>query len=159
MASSIGVNIARYPQVGRTDESAEPTPTAEAVNSAPAAPQTGGVENANPESLSAREIASGPAKSSQSAALVPVENPPVASSRDSTAAGTVRPLPDSTVAIVDVQPMIPIAGPTPTDGIGEPPAGYNEVQRLPPVDPSASAAADLQATPVAVAPYPATSTP
>jgi hypothetical protein len=160
IASSIGVNIARYPQVGQPVEAVERTGAAETANSAPAEQQPGLVETANPHCLPPREIAVDPAGSPQAAAVAAGPTPVEGNLDLRRAAGIVGPQADRTVAILDVRPMVPVASLPTAGGVGEPPAGYHEVQRLPPVEPSAPTVADLQAAgPDAVGPYPATSTP
>ncbi len=151
IASSIGVNIARYPEVGRSVEPAVQTGAAETTNSTPPAQQSDLGERANPDSLPRREIT----------ALAPTENRPIGGALDSkAAAGTPRPQLGPAVAILDVQPRVPVAG-LPTAGGGAiPPSGDGEVRRLPPIEPSTSTAGDLQDAWIdAAEPYPATATP
>lgn len=160
IASSIGVNIARYPQVGRTVDTGQQTDTAGTANSAPAAQQPGVDQTAHPDSLPARETGIEPAKSRQVAAVTPPESTHGRGSFDSgPAAGTARPLPEPAVTILDMRPMVPVASLRAAGGTANPPAGYDEVQRLPPVEPRA-AVAETQATgPDAAQPYETTSTP
>ena len=160
IASSIGVNIERYPQVGRTIDAGQRTDAAEPVNSPPAAPQSGRVETANPDALPAREAEIEPAKPSQVATVPPAENARVeeASNPKQTAA-TAHSQPEPAATILDVRPMVP-ATDLPTAAGADRPAGADEVRRLPPLEPGTSAIAEPQAAASGAAvQYPATSTP
>jgi len=161
IASSIGVNIARYPQVGRMADAEQRTNAAESANSAPAAMQSTLIEPSNPDSLSADEAAVEAAKSPQVAAVVPTENPRVEEPVDpKPAAGAAPAQPSPAVPIMDVRPMVPV---TSLQGAAGAPAlrpGSEEVRRLPPVEPSVSSITDLQAADSdGTGAYTATSTP
>ncbi len=161
IASSIGVNIARYPQVGRTVDAGSPTDAAQPVNSAPVAQQASLVETAKPDSLPVGKPEIEPAKSPQAAAVAAPENMRVEGPCDSKpVAGNAGPQPEPTVAILEVRPMIPIASlPAVADGC-DPPASDDELRRLPPAAPGVSPVTGLQAArPDEAQPYPVTSTP
>lgn len=150
IASSIGVNIARYPQVGRSVEPAEQVGAAETANSTPVSQQSDLVETANPDALPGRR-ATEPAQPSQAVPVAPLASPPVE--------GAPR-AQGPAVAILDVRAMVPVAGLPAVGGTASPPTAFDEVRRLPPIELSASAASDLQETrPNLAEPYPATSTP
>ena len=135
IACSIGVNIARYPQVGRA---LDPpcAATAEPANLSPAASQTPPVETTDKADLT-------PVKP-EVAAPVAEEAKPAAGERESRAVSAAAPSAppaqtDLTVPIVDVRPMAP-AG-RQANGGGSP-AGDGEVRRLPAVESNGFAAAD-----------------
>lgn len=158
IASSIGVNIARYPQVGRTVGSVPPADPAKSADSVPGANPADGIKAANPDSSSADPIACEPAKPSQAIAdaraggAKAIDLPPVASQALSGA--------QAVVPIVDVRPMLPVARLQAATSTAISPAGYDEVQRLPAVDPSVSATRVVQSTGSDDAKlYPTTATP
>jgi hypothetical protein len=161
IASSIGINIARYPQVGRTIDAEHRADVAQPSNSAPTAQQPSIVESPNPNSPQASEAEIGPAKSSQVAAVAPVESPHFEEPLiPKPAASPIRSQPQPAVPILDARPMIPVARLRKLAGEADPPAGYDEVLRLPPVEPNVSPLAEPQsAGPDENGPYPATSTP
>ena len=161
IASSIGVNIARYPQVGRTVDAGQRTDAPETTSPAPAAQQASPVETIHPDSLPARETEIEPAKSPQVAEVAPAEKPRVEEPLDpKPPAGAARPQPAPAATILDVRPMVPVAGLGTVAGTADPPAGYDDLQRLPPVEPTVSAVTELQALgPDEAQPYTATSTP
>ncbi len=149
IASSIGVNIARYPQVGRIIDAGPPTATAAIANSEPArSPQIAVItpaENARVGGPFDPTPAAGPA---EAAGAAPSTLGPGRESRTETA-----------VTILDVRPMVPVAG-VQSAGASDPTAGPDEVRRLPPVEPSVPAVDDLQAAgPDETGQYPATATP
>ncbi|MGO9113481.1 MAG: hypothetical protein ACLP9L_29980 [Thermoguttaceae bacterium] len=161
IASSVGVNIARYPQVGRTVDAEQRSDATGAANSAPLAPQSSFAEKANPDSLSASEAQVEPAKPPKVDASAPVENAgaePLCGSKQ--AAGTALSGIGSAATILDVRPMVPVATLRAVGSLADPPVGYDEVRRLPPVEPSVSAVADPQTAGSDVAEsYTATATP
>ncbi len=161
IASSIGVNIARYPQVGRTLNAGQRSDAAELANSATVAQHSGPVATVNPDSLPAHKTEIEPAKSLHVAAAARLEKACVETPCDSELAPVAnRPQPVPALPIVDVRPMVPVAGLPTATGEANPPAGRDEVRRLPPVEPSASAVADVSAAePDEAQPYTATSTP
>jgi len=161
IASSIGVNIARYPQVGRPVDTRQRTDSAESADSAPAAQQLSRVETSNPASLSASETEIQPAKSPQSAVVAPTEIARVEEHGDSRPATSTPPsLPAPPLPILDVRPMVPVTNLRATADAADSPTGYDEVRRLPPVERGIPAVADLQTAGTdAAAAYPATSTP
>jgi len=160
IASSIGVNIARYPQVGRTINAGQRTDVAEPIKSAPAAEESSRVETANQDSLAANKIEIEPAKSPQVAAVAPLEPARVEEfSAPQPAAGNPHSPSGSNVPILDVRPMVPVAS-LRAAGESEPPGSSDEVRRLPPVEPSVFAVDESQAAGSGdPQPYLATSTP
>ena len=160
IASSIGVNIARYPQVGRTIDAGQRTGATEPANIAAAARQTSPIETVNPETLPPRESESEPARPPQAAAVAPTTNPrPEGPSGPPPISGTAGPQPQPAVPILEVRPMVPVAS-LQTAGGADPPVGADEVRRLPPVEPAGSAVAELPAAELDEAQsYPATPTP
>ena len=161
IASSIGVNIARYPQVGRPVDASQRTDAAETANSSPLAQQSGPVETGNPGPLPAREMIIEPEKSPQVPAVSAAKNAqdekPFSAKP---ATGTARPQPGPPVSILDVRPLVPVASLRATAGEANPPAHYDEVQRLPPLEQNGSAIAEPQAAgPDDTQSYTATSTP
>ncbi len=160
IASAIGINIARYPQVGRTVDTGQRTDSAEPTKSAPVAEEPSRVEMANPDSLTASNIKIEPAKPPQVVAVVPPKTARVEESvSPKPAADVARLKPEPVVSILDVRPMVPVAR-LRTTGEADPPPGSDEVRRLPPVEPSGSAVPEIQATGSDNAlPYIATSTP
>ena len=162
IASSIGVNIARYPQVGRTVDAGQRPDAVETANSAPAQQQANVVEPAspNPQLTSKAEIE--PAQPAQAAAVAVAENLRAEESN------TSQPIADSAqlksaglVPILGVRPMAPIVGTQPALDSPGMPEDVDAVRRLPPIDPNVPTAADYQAveTEKATTAYPATSTP
>jgi hypothetical protein len=161
IASSIGVNIARYPQVGRTVDAGQRTDAAGTVTPAQTVQQPRIVETANLDSLPASETRIESARSSQVAAVAPTENPRGEGSfNPKPAVGTALSQPLPAVPILDVRPMVPIANLPAAAAAADPLAAANQVQRLPPVEPTVSAAGEFQAArPDEAGQYPATSTP
>ena len=161
IASSIGVNIARYPQVGRTIDAGQRTDAAETANSAPAAQQSDLMETPNSDSLPSRDAAIEPARLSQVSAVAPPENARVEKPFDpKPVAGATRTQPPPALPILDVRPLVPVASLPTAAGAAGPPAGYDEVRRLPPVEPGTGAVAEHQAAGSDEArSYTATSTP
>ena len=160
IASSIGVNIARYPQVGRSIEAEQRTDSAEPMNSAQAATQSSRVETANPESSPISESQNEPAKPPQIFA-VPAKDTEVAKSNTANPANSAAHAePGPAVPILDMRPLVPVASLQAVSGRVEPPKVYDEVRRLPPVEPGVFPLAEIQATgPDEAQPYPTTSTP
>ena len=161
IASSIGINIARYPQVGRTIDAGQRIDMAQAENSALNAQPSSRLETANPDSLLASKTDIQPENSPQIATAAPAEiarvkepdylKPP---------AVTGQSQPEPLLPILNVRPMVPATTLQETGASANPPVGPDEVRRLPPVDPGLSAVADLQATASdEVVQYPASSTP
>jgi len=161
IASSIGINIARYPQVGRTIDAGLRFDMAQAENSALNAQPSSRLETANPDSQLASKTDSQPEKSPQIATTAPTElvrdkelgepKPP---------AVTGHSQPEPLLPILNVRPMVPAATLQETGAAANPPLGSDEVRRLPPVDPGLPAVADLQATASDEGvQYPASSTP
>jgi hypothetical protein len=154
IASSIGVNIARYPQVGRMIDPGQ----AEVAESASTVVETSSVPAAE-----AAHVGPAPAR--------PGTNSPPQVSQDmgtSTSAPSERkiaeptsstPLPQAEVAIpiVDVRPMVPVAG---LQAGGDDIPSRNAIRRLPPVENSDSVKAETDGnlTNSGIA-YPTTSTP
>jgi hypothetical protein len=161
IASSIGVNIARYPQVGRTVDAPQPPDATEAANSAPAAQPAGPAEMGDPDSARAKATEIRPAKAAQVIAVAPGENARADAPFDPRpAAGTVAPHTVPAATILDVRPMVPVAILRAAAGEADPPAGYDEVRRLPPVEQSVSLVTELPAAGSGEAgQYPATPTP
>lgn len=136
---SIGVNIARYPQVGRPVEAGRPADAAQSADSALIRQQSTLVETANPDLSPPRETGIEPTKSPQVAKVTRTENTRVEKHRDpKPAIGTARPV--QAVAILNVRPMVPIAS-LPTANSG---AASDEVRRLPPVQSGVSAVTEIQ---------------
>lgn len=162
ISSSIGVNIARYPQVGRMadpNERIDTTATAKVSPDSPPAQQASRDETASPDSSLARETQIEPARSPQVAA--PAKNTKVEARIDphaeSATAGLQRP---PAVPILGVQPMVPIASLRPAGTVADAPASYDDVRRLPPVDSSGLTVADSETAEFGeTLPYPATVTP
>ncbi len=162
IASSIGVNIARYPQVGRSVDAGQRPDAIEPANSAPAQQQANVVEPATPNPLPTSKAEIEPAKPRQAAAV------PVAENLQAEESNTSQPIADTAqlkstglVPILGVRPMAPIVGTQPAvDSLGMP-VDIDAVRRLPPVDPSVPTAADYQPGEMdkAATAYPATSTP
>jgi hypothetical protein len=151
IASSIGVNIARYPQVGPT---AANEPPINAIANGSNDPGEAGLT----QSTTAVDLASSPeAKNrsplTKSGAELPERRPPVAVANRA----DVPPPPQGReVPILDVRPLVPV-GRKQTTGS---PAEFSELHRLPAVDPAISACAENAATGIdANATYPATITP
>jgi hypothetical protein len=129
IASSIGVNIARYPQVGRT---AEPAPASAAETASP--PQTAGeVPRAEKQETDRTPVkpetpASTVREPSPSTAnLEPIPNRVVAVDAIPIPAQSTKDVP-----IIDVRPMVSV-GDTPANG-AETSAYSSRIQRLPPVE-------------------------
>jgi hypothetical protein len=153
MASSIGVNIARYPQVGRTIHTAQ-------ANAA----ETANPPQAKGQTLPAETFKSDypPAKTEVAADTVEEPRPLTAKSEsipDRTIAQAAAPVQkDIAVPIVDVRPMAPLARPR-SNG-GDSPAGGDVVRRLPPIEANRLTEADIESACTKVgAAYPTTSTP
>ncbi len=166
IASSIGVNIARYPQVGRTVDPPQPSDATQstnpaAANRASAAQSSSLAERANPDSLPASDREFEAAKSPEAGAGDSLGNAQIQQPRDSRLGpGTAPARPQLAAAILDVRPMVPVASLPAARGPADLPAGNDEVRRLPPVQPNVSAIADPQAAgPDEARPYAATSTP
>jgi hypothetical protein len=129
--SSIGVNIARYPQVGRAIEpAAGATDTAGSSQSASTAQSI--------EKLGADQL---PIKPEVTAAATNEKRPEVSAGEPRadrvapTAPQQTRPTPNQVekgVPIVDVQPIMPARDNQP--GNSESPSGRDQVQRLPPIE-------------------------
>ena len=162
IASSIGVNIARYPQVGRALDTGQRTAEAENANPAPAAQPSGLVGTANPDALPARETRNEPAKLPQVTATAPVETAHAQERIDPKPADddTARSQPQPAVPILNARPLVPIAGLQAAAGATDLSAGSDQVQRLPPVEASVSAISELEtAGPDEAQSYTSTSTP
>ena len=159
ITSSIGVNIARYPKVGRTLEAEQRTDAAELANSMPSAPQSSQVETAHPDSLPARDIEVQPETSTQVTAVARAEIART-EEHDNTkpAADAAHSMPVSPLPILDVRPLVPVA--TMRAAAADITPGYDEVRRLPPVESGVPPVADsLAAGSYESQPYPTTSTP
>jgi len=160
IASAIGTNIARYPQVGRTLETGPRTDSAEPAKPAPE--ESSRVEIANPDSLAASKFEVEPAKPPQVVAVAPPKTARVEETvvpKPAPAADADRLKPESVVSILDVRPIVPVAGLRAT-GETDPLPGSEEMRRLPPVEPSGPAVAEIQTAGSHDAlPYVATSTP
>ena len=161
IASSIGVNIARYPQVGQTADTGQPADAAQPAPPVPAAQPASLVERTNPDPLPARETKIEPAKSPVLPAVAPAKNTHVAAPVDPHPAAKMAPAqPEPVVTILNVRPLVPIASLPIATGGAEPLAGSDEVRRLPPVKPGVSAIPEIPAGGSDGArPYPATGTP
>ncbi len=158
IASSIGVNIARYPQVGRAVDAAQRSDATEMENSARKSQPSGLVEGARPDCLPANEPQVDPPRPPQAGAAGPAEIAGVQQPNDSKPAVGSQPQPAAT--ILDVRPMVPVASLQAVAGQAEPLVDHAEVRRLPPVEPGGAVVADLQAGGGdEAAPYPATVTP
>jgi hypothetical protein len=150
IASSIGVNIARYPKVGMAEVGmldGQPPQTNSAPTLNPVSP-------AQPESAPqvAREVASPVPAAAQPEDSHGADLP---SSSPNPTFASVPPR-HSEVPILDVRPLVPVVR---MESAAGPSGGYEGLQRLPPVDPNAPAIAESTAGPAECAPYPTTSTP
>ena len=160
IAGSIGVNIARYPQVGRTADARQPTDAAQPANAALAAPRLIPVETANPDPLPVRKTEIEPVRHPQGSEIARAENVPVEAPLDpKPATGSAHPRPVPAVTILDVRPMVPIASLPAVAGVATLPADSDEVRRLPPVEPGVSAITEIQTGGHGAQSYTATSTP
>jgi hypothetical protein len=161
IASSIGVNIARYPQVGQTMGADERARAAETADFSPAAQQTNLVETANQDTRQAGETGAEPAKPQAAATVAQNEQPRVAEPIEKKPADSPAPSqPGPVVPILDVRPMVPVASLTGATASQDPRACADEVRRLPPVDSRVSPITDLQAAETdGSEAYAATSTP
>jgi len=161
IASSIGINIARYPQVGRTIDVKQRTDADEPADSAPATLQSSGVETVNPDSLRANAAEIQPARPSQIATAAPTETARTEEPcvpKPPASGGQLKS--DPPLPILGVRPMVPIASLEAMRSSADPPDGNNELRRLPPVEPGVIATPELQATGTGeTIQYPATSTP
>jgi hypothetical protein len=157
IASSVGVNIARYPQVGRTadvESFSQETTVTQPVANQPHANQPmvdrAAVNGAQPQA----EVL--PENLPQVAATCPRAQPDVATpvpQSPTIAAGTVL---QREVPILEVRPMVPVVRLQETGKS----ADFNGLRRLSPVDPHLSADAENATEgPGAREPYPATATP
>jgi hypothetical protein len=162
IASSIGVNIARYPQVGRTIDDAPAGTVTQAKAAVPAdapplTPASNGLKAENPGALGASGIEPEPAKSLQFAAGGAADSPQGTKRRDPDMAVVPVPsAPRTEVPILDVRPLIPVASPEAASSGAE----LNSLRRLPPVVGNAwPSAPQLDAVPGAREPYPETATP
>jgi hypothetical protein len=153
IASSIGVNIARYPRVGRTMD-ATAAGAAETASPSQTASEAPRVEKPEANQLPLRpevaapavretlpDVASGDPHSDRMVALAPQ---PVAAQKD------------TSVPIVDVRPMVSV-GDAPTIGM-ESPVNPSRFQRLPPVESSGQVSFDGGVTDDGAS-YPTTATP
>jgi hypothetical protein len=158
IASSIGVNIARYPQVGRIVDAGQPTEVVDTARSTPPAQQSSCVETANVDPSPTRKSEIEPAKPPQAAAVAPAEPPRPSDPVDAKpVAPTPTPQPQPAATILDVRPMVPVAS---LQAATDPPTGNDEVRRLPPLEPAGSAIAELRAgQPDETESYTTTSTP
>ena len=161
IASAIGINIARYPQVGRTVDAGQRTDAAETPNSTSTAQAADRPEAADPNLLPRNEVEIEPQKLRPAAPVVSAVHTHAEKHRNPKAkAGPPCIRPELAVAILDVQPIIPISSPQPASDATNSPAVYDEVRRLPPVEQSGSAIAEIQALRLDEAqPYTTTSTP
>ncbi len=153
IASSIGVNIARYPEVGRladprTVAAAEPANWPQAT-SQPAPAETANADHQPPRTESAAQVAEqSPLAQQQPPGTFPTIH-------------TERPVllaqPDVAVPIVDVRPMVPVTNLTANE---RPAPTANGVRRLPPVYSAEATAVEFGSTRgIDASAYPATSTP
>ncbi len=159
IASSIGVNAVRYPQVGRAIEPHTAT-AAESANSPPAA--SGQLASQNPpvDTSEAGTPAPTPQTIRMDAEQLPPTAPEFQQSPVFAAAPAERAPPPAnvTVPIVDVRPMVPVADLTANNGGSAMTVGA--VSRLPPVEISGMAASDTDsARPSFASAYPTTATP
>jgi hypothetical protein len=153
IASSIGVNIARYPQVGRMidpgqAEAAEPASPAVAASPVPP------VETPHAELSPAKPATGTPPQIPQEATsgVNPSPGRKTTEVKPSTAPAQVQ----VAIPIVDVRPMVPVASLQSGDAI----SNRNEVRRLPLVDNIGFASADAEGNLASSAnTYPTTSTP
>jgi hypothetical protein len=157
IASSIGVNIARYPQVGRTadvEPLSQETAVTQPVAKQPAASQpsvdreavNGGQPRATvlPENLP--QVAAASPKAEPDVETPAAQSPAIA-------AGIV---PQREVPILEVRPMVPVVRLQETGTS----ADFYGLLRLPPVDPHLFAGAEsAPEVPDASGHYPATATP
>ena len=153
IASSIGVNIARYPQVGRAIDPSQAA-AAEAASAAPAAQSSSG-ETASADALPAK--ADG--RTAEAPRPVDAARELVQTQRATEKSPAPPPLPASTdVPIIDVRPMLPAASEPP--GEDHSATATDELRRLPPVEDNALAVVNTEpdTTDIGTA-YPATSTP
>jgi len=148
IASSIGVNIARYPRVGHSiDPQVGRTNDHGQADVAPAEP----AQAANPEPIT---LPPPPVETAQ--AVPPTKaNESASNGEAKQQSGMVTPV---TVPIIDVRPMAPAAN-SQTDS-GNSPAADDQVQRLPPVETNGFTMQDAEpASPNDSASYPTTATP
>ena len=155
IASSIGVNIARYPQVGRMAEPGNAS-AAEPAGLPQTASQSQPVETADRDMPTAKAEAGPATEKPRSPAQEPQQRQPFS------VVQTERPAPpaqaDAAVPIIDVRPMVPVANLT--GHTGGSPAPANELRRLPPVETAGTAGTETNSLPgVEAAAYPSTSTP
>ena len=161
IASSIGVNIARYPQVGRAIDAGQRSDSVESTDPGPTAQQSNLAEKVNPDSAAASETKIEPAKTSQAGTVPPAENKAdVNHCNPQSSAGESSSRIESNVAIVDVRPMVPVANLPSAANSTDAPLSYDEVRRLPPVEPDAPVVPDAQGAGTGVTErYPVTATP
>jgi hypothetical protein len=156
IASSIGVNIARYPQVGMAVDSGAAVQSAEVLNSASAAQQSSPAESSGPASSKPDAVGKDQAESPKPCAGAAEEILHKEPRTEPTASATAPS--DPAISIVNLRPMVPVS--SSRAGAADPPAIEDEVRRLPPVELSASSIASQAASdPGEGARYPATSTP
>ena len=166
IASSVGVNIARYPQVGQNITSSRTVDVPATPNSRPAANQPDLVETAGSSSLPASKPQDEPAKPPQAAAVTSAKKVAsgsghiIAHSDSKLKVAVNRPPLQLTIEILDVQPMVPLTSQPTLANAASPPARLDEVNRLPPVAKAPPVIDELQAMAGdAAEQYPATSTP
>lgn len=165
IASSIGVNIARYPNVGRTAEPGSASAVEPATSPAPAsgcpASESPATSQTQPVDTPDRDM---PAAKADAAPATETPSPPAQEPQQGEQSPLVqagRPAADvqadTVVPITDVRPMAPVGNLTGSSG-DLPRAG--EIRRLPPVDFAASTVTDFgPVQSLSTSAYPRTSTP
>ncbi len=153
IASSIGVNIARYPQVGRTIDPAR-AGAAETASALQAADETPRVEKAAAELLPAKlEAAATAARDTRQGTA----NGELAADRMvAVAPRPVQQQSSGDIAIVDVRPMVSVQEAQSANS--ESPASQHRVERLPNIDSGEQLSSDSGSINEELS-YPATNTP
>jgi hypothetical protein len=135
IASSIGVNMARYPQIGQAVDKGQPADGAHAVDTARSPEPSIVIQGESENALAATATVADATTPRQAKAVTAVDKPQDESPSDSLP--VVNPLPAQPApeaTILEVRPLVPVPGLRTAPATADVSNLRDEVRRLPPVD-------------------------